>query len=65
MTYMKKIEKVLTSGKTTGEILRELKKLMKKHDEEMQDKHFKKQINDWFEEVKQSLADSASIQQQK
>jgi len=33
MTYMKKIEKVLTSGKTTGEILRELKKLMKKHDE--------------------------------
>jgi len=31
----------------------------------MQDKHFKKQINDWFEEVKQSLADSAFIQQQK
>lgn len=51
MTYMKKIEKVLTSGKTVGEILSELKALIKQHDKEMKNKRIKR----WLEELSRCL----------
>ena len=52
MTYIKKIEKVLQSGKTTREILRELKKLIKQHDEELRMKYIAQQVKEGCAELR-------------
>lgn len=55
MTYMKKIEKVLESGKTTREILRELKKLIKQHDEELRMKYIAQQVKEGCAELREEI----------
>lgn len=55
MTYIKKIEKVLQSGKTTREILRELKKLIKQHDEELRMKYIAQQVKEGCAELREEI----------
>lgn len=46
MTYRQKIEKILTSGKTTGEILDQLKLLNECKELERKQKHLAEKIKD-------------------